>query len=408
MYSEVARGVDRQRAEQHQAMTVAAAADLRAGDLTAGQLAELRADAAALGGRLSTRGADNARHACGADTRRVTLTPEQRMTDWARRERLIPDDHESADRPLELGRFIRGMVCGRWPGADPERRAMSEGTLTAGGYAVPTLLSAQLIDLARSRARVLEAGAQLAPMAGPTIDVAKWAGDPTAAWKAEGAQITASDATLGSVRLQAKALAGLVVASRELVEDADPISLDQALRDAFAAEFARTIDVGALYGTGVAPQPRGIKNTSAITQTSMGTNGGALTNHDPLVNAVAAVRAANEEPTAAIMAPRTAKSVALLKATDNQPLTAPSYLDGVTVLESANVPVNLTVGTSTTASDIFTADWRQLIVGVRTELSVQVLTERYSETGQIGFLAWWRGDIAVARPAAFHITTGVL
>ena len=46
-------------------------------------------------------------------------------------------------------------------------------------------------------------------------------------------------------------------------------------------------------------------------------------------------------------------------------------------------------------------------MGIRTQVQIEVLTERYADYGQVGFLAWWRGDVRVARPAAFDITTGV-
>ncbi len=74
------------------------------------------------------------------------------------------------------------------------------------------------------------------------------------------------------------------------------------------------------------------------------------------------------------------------------------------------MPNNLVVGTSgATTSDIFAADWRQLFVGVRTQLQIIVVPESLNDVrGQIGLLAWWRGDMAVARPKAFHVTTGVL
>jgi hypothetical protein len=37
-----------------------------------------------------------------------------------------------------------------------------------------------------------------------------------------------------------------------------------------------------------------------------------------------------------------------------------------------------------------------------------VLTERYAETGSIGLLAWFRGDVLVTRPKAFAVVQGVL
>lgn len=40
-------------------------------------------------------------------------------------------------------------------------------------------------------------------------------------------------------------------------------------------------------------------------------------------------------------------------------------------------PAELTVGTSTDTSDVFTADWTQLMIGVRTQLQITILNERY-------------------------------
>jgi HK97 family phage major capsid protein len=73
------------------------------------------------------------------------------------------------------------------------------------------------------------------------------------------------------------------------------------------------------------------------------------------------------------------------------------------------VPRNLVVGTSgATTSDIFTADWSQLYIGVRIALRVEVLKERFmTDSGSYAFLGWWRGDIQVARPKAFDVVTGV-
>jgi HK97 family phage major capsid protein len=45
---------------------------------------------------------------------------------------------------------------------------------------------------------------------------------------------------------------------------------------------------------------------------------------------------------------------------------------------------------------------------VRTSLQIQVLDQRYADYGQIGFLAWWRGDVVVGRAKAFDVTSGVL
>jgi HK97 family phage major capsid protein len=332
------------------------------------------------------------------------LASGQSFEGYARARGLL-NEHEQ-EGPLSLQKYLRGMVTGDWRGAEREMNALTEGTSTAGGYLVPTLLSGQIIDLARKQTRVIQAGARIVPMENKTLDVAKWAGDPTAAWHSEGAAISPSDATLGKVTLTAQALTALTIASRELLEDADGV--EGELRDAFAAQFALTYDLAALYGSGTPPEPRGVKNTAGISTASMGTNGAALTSWDTLVDAVGRLQDQNEQPTGIIYAGRTARALNKLKDTTNQPLQPPEMLSGVPRFSTNQVPTNLTQGTSSLASDVFTADWGQLLLGVRTRLQIQVLSERYADTGQIGFLCWWRGDVAVARPKAFDVLSGVL
>ena len=93
------------------------------------------------------------------------LTRSQSMTGFVRSQGLVDD----GEGELSLRKYLRGMTLGDWSGADAERRAMAEGTLSAGGYMVPTLLSSQMIDLARNSTRVLRAGATIVPMPNRTL-----------------------------------------------------------------------------------------------------------------------------------------------------------------------------------------------------------------------------------------------
>ena len=292
------------------------------------------------------------------------LTRDQHFNDFVRARNLVKDGQEN----LSFGAYLRGLATGHWRGAAAEQRAMAEGTLSAGGYLVPTLLSGQIVDLARNEAQVLRAGARVVPMPNRVVDIAKWLSDPTAQWHTEAATISPSDATLGKVTLTAQALASLVIVSRELLEDARDV--DDELRRAFVQQFALTVDKVALYGSGTAPEPRGVRNTTGITVQSMGANGAALTNHDPFVDAVGTLQDNNETPNGILPAPRTARALGKLQDTSNQPLQAPPMLDGIARHVTAQVPTNLTQGTSTAASDVFVADWSQLYLGVRTDLQV--------------------------------------
>jgi len=306
------------------------------------------------------------------------LTDDQTVAGYVQARQLVRDE----ERELDLRKYLRGMVTGDWQNAEAERRAMVEGTTSAGGYLVPTLLSAQIVDLVRNQTRVMQAGATIIPMENSILNVAKWTGDPTAAWHTEAATISPSDPTLGTLQLKAQALASNVVVSWELLEDAPEV--DVKLREAFAAAFALRLDLAALYGSGTPPEPRGVKNTTGITTASMGTNGAAPTAYDTLVDAAGRMQDNNEDPTGIIYAGRTAREFAKLKDSTSQPLRTPEFLANIPRFATNQVPTNLTVGTGTTCSDIFTADWRQLLIGVRTQLMVKVLSERYADAGEQG------------------------
>lgn len=329
--------------------------------------------------------------------RPVVLRNNERISDWARRD----GQGESAS----LGRFLRGIVTGDWRGAD-EERAMSEGTATAGGHLVPVPLASQVLDLARNQARVFQAGALTVPMESATLKIAKVTGDPTAAWHAESATITPSDITLGAVTFTAQTLVALVKFSRELFEDAQ--NLDAVVRNTLSAAFAVELDRVALYGTGTAPQPRGVKNFVGLTTQSMGANGLALPNYDKYVDAALDVMNANLTPTGIIQAPRTEASLAKLKDTTNQPLMPPALVAGLPRYATKQVPVNLTQGTANNASDAFIADWSQLMIGMRTEIGIDILKERYSDTGEYAALAWMRADVQAASIAAFSAIIGII
>lgn len=307
---------------------------------------------------------------------------------------------DEAGRELSFGAVLRNaMDDNRLNVVD----SMSGGSDAGGGYLVPSILTADIVDKARNKARVLEAGARVVPMANRKVEVPTWESDPEPEWRAEGAAIAEDDGELGSIELNAKSLAVITWATRELLEDTN---VDGLLLDAFASSFALRIDWAALYGTG-ANSPAGLKGNAGVIKTPLAANGAAPT-WDALVDSVGRLRDKNYDPNAQITADRTARSLAKLKETGTGAyVQRPGYLDGVPLLTTGQVPTTLTVGTSTDTADVFTGEWSKLYVGIRTNLTISRLVERKADEGKIGFVAWFRGDIVPARPAAFDIVTGV-
>jgi HK97 family phage major capsid protein len=331
------------------------------------------------------------------------LSREQSVHDWLQARGAF--DGYQVDQPLSFDRYLRGLATARWDGAEHER-ALAEATVGAGGALVPSPLSSRVIDLARNQSRVFQAGAVTVPMTSQTLAIPRLLTEGSPAWKTEGASITAADMTFDRVTFTARTLVRLVQLSVELFEDADPSS-EGIIARSFAAQMALELDRVALLGSGTAPEPRGVLNQSGITTTSHGANGANITNYDWFLDAKGAVLANNFDPNAHIVAPRTVTSLGKLKeATTNAYMAAPAGM--LPILATKQLPITLTVGTSTDASYVFTAQWDQLLVGVRTDFNLRFLGERYlADSLTYAFLAYLRADVQLAQPAAFVVDTGV-
>lgn len=332
----------------------------------------------------------------------AVLGREDRMTDWVRQQ-AAPREGEA---DLTLGGLCRAMIAG--PANEAERRALSEGTDSAGGYLTPTILAGEVIDRLRARSVVFQAGAQLVPLQSDATTIARIASDPTAAWHAENATETASDPTFDAITFTPRTLMALVRGSRELFEDSP--NAKRALEMAFAGAMAVELDRVALLGTGSAPEPRGIFNTSGIASVSMGTNGLALPNYDKVIDLWEALATANApEPYSLVMHPRTASALAKLKAaTTNEPLPVPPLLAPLAKYVSAQIPITQTQGSANNASSIIGGNFGELLVGTRAQLRIEVLRERYADNLQYGFLAYLRADVAVTHAASFGKLIGII
>jgi HK97 family phage major capsid protein len=401
------RGAARAAADTVLTRAAAEARDLTAEELAAYQAAivEERSAADALEAerdrQLAEVRAAVARRPGPATPREPVLTREQSVYDWCQTRGMF----DQPEQDLSFDRYLRGLATADWTGA-PHERALAEATVGAGGALVPAPLSSRVIDLARNRTVVMQAGAVTVPMTSQTLALARLTSEGTPAWKTENAAITAADMVFDRVTFTARTLVRLITLSVELFEDADPSS-EGVIANAFAGQMAVELDRVALLGTGTPPEPRGVLNQSGITSTAHGAAGTAIGNYDWWLDAIGAVRAAGFEPNAHIQAPRSSTSLSKLKeATTNAYLTPPAGL--LPMLTTKSIPINLTVGASTDTSLVFTADWSNLLIGIRTNFNLRFLGERFlADNLQYAFLAYLRADVQLAQPSAFVVDTGV-
>lgn len=321
--------------------------------------------------------------------------------------------HFYANRPdaaddVSPSDFLRAVAGSR--SSDAALKALSVGTDSAGGYSVPALVMSRILDALVPASTVLNAGAGILPLEDGAKSYTQVVVStlPTAAWRAEAGNVAESDPAFGGVVMTPRSLAFRFKVSRELLMDG--VGLDDALARTIAASFARELDRTALIGSGTAPEPRGLANTSGVQAVSNGANGTSLgtIKWSNLLDGVKAIlTAAGPMPTTAIMAPRTLTGFAALADSTGQPLRRPDLLSGVTFAASPQIPVTQTVGSSTDCSTLILGDFTRCLFAMRERLSILRLNELHAATGEVGFVAHARVDFAAVYPAAFAVVTGI-
>ena len=321
--------------------------------------------------------------------------------------RLYPGHLDSSGLDeLRFGDMCRAMVNG--PQNDIERRALSEGTDSAGGFTVPTFLSARLIDRLRAKSTIFKAGAQTIPLTTDSNKFAKLATDPTATWRLENASISDNSPTFSELEFTPRSLVSLVKASRELI--ADSTNMNEALEHAFAEALSLELDRVAFVGSGSAPEPQGLFTMTNVNEVDMGTNGAAVADYSQILDAIQLLEAANADtPTAMVMHSRTKRAYeSLVDTTEANRRIPPAAVTELPRLVTTQIPIDQTQGSASNASSIFLGNFSELVVGMRAELQVEVLKERYSENYQFGFLAHLRADIQCWHAESFARIVGVI
>ena len=105
------------------------------------------------------------------------------------------------------------------------------------------------------------------------------------------------------------------------------------------------------------------------------------------------------------MHPRDAGTLAGLTDTTNQPLNVPPAISGINMLTTASIQTD--AGSGNNESNIYVGNFSNLMIGVRNEIRVEVLRERFADTHQYAYVAHMRFDIAVSQAASFHKVSGI-
>ncbi|MCQ4575243.1 MAG: phage major capsid protein [Candidatus Brocadiales bacterium] len=314
---------------------------------------------------------------------------------------------------FSFGRLFKAMSTKDWTGARYERKALGEGTGSAGGFLVPEEHVSEVKDRITAQAVIRRAGATVYPMATDTLNIPKISGGAMAYWIGENAQITSSDQTVAQSQLVAKVLAAMVKVSNQLLQDSSGAA-EAAVRRDIAKVLALAEDIAFIAGDGTSNQPLGIMNTSNVNEVTLGANGGTP-DFDDIYDALYKVELNNGAASAWLMHPRTKNTLRKIKDSNGQyiynvspSLKEPDSLMGIPVHLTTQIPTNLTVGSSSDCSYILCGQFDEAIIGER--LGMEFAVDQ-SGTAFEYYQSWIRTisrlDFILRTPEVFCKVTGV-
>lgn len=321
---------------------------------------------------------------------------------------LVPRQ-ATVDEPVSFARALRGVVLGDWSKATRIERAMGEGVLAGGGYAVPSELSALWLDNARAASVCMQAGAITIPMATSTLRIVRIDGDPTVAFRQEHQPIPESDLVFAGVDLKARTAGILCRVSVELLEDS-PIA-NAAIETAMAGAMGLAFDQAMLAGdgdqTGGKDNPTGLLHAAGVNEIPAA---GAIAGYDPFLDAYAMVLNANGAPDGWIMNPTTQIALAKLAtglAGDRTQLRVPMPLDALPKFVTTSLANNGGEGSNESASII--GDFDMLGLALRTGLTLEASRVAADTMSKVEVLIrlYARIDVAILRPKFFTRLLGI-
>ena len=203
------------------------------------------------------------------------------LTDVDRKHDMFPgipgadDSGPAARTPAQRAKaFLRSAILHSDPGDEIVRKALSEGTDSAGGYLVPNEYRAELIRRVPELSELFPHVRRI-PVISDSGQYPKLSTDVNITWgRAENAALTATDPVFTNLSWTVRNMSAVTTLSRELVSDANPNiveTITQLFSEAVSAERDKMIAIGGGSGSS---QPEGIYSAAGLSSVAVG---GALT-----------------------------------------------------------------------------------------------------------------------------------
>lgn len=208
--------------------------------------------------------------------------------------------------------------------------------------------------------------------------IPKLTADATAAWVAEGAEITPSDPTVSELTVTPSKVAGLTVLSSELAADSSNPAAANLIGNSLVNDVANQIDA-AFFGNTTTNGPSGL---GSITPTAVDA-GTAYTSLDPFAEAISQLQQKGSRATAFLVNPTLALVLAQLKEDSTislKPLLQPDPTQpGKQLVFGVPLVVNKHVPDDT----VWAVDASRIVVVMRSDTSVETSDQVYFTSDRI-------------------------
>lgn len=291
------------------------------------------------------------------------------------------------------------------------KAAYAEGTTTAGGNLVPTIVAGDILRIVQDNAVVYSRASKI-PMATNNLKIPNESTGVTIYWSAEAATLTQGEGAFGQNSLVAKKLIGRAQLSREIIDDS-VVGVLPYLQGVFAEAFARELDQEAIEGDGT--NFTGVNAASGVNSVATTTtNGEALTYGDLVSLVYQATDQSSRSNAAFFMHPQIFATVVNLVDSNGQPIFQYANVPGSSQMTILGYPVHLTSalsvaitrGSTGNTGNVYFGDPRKLIYGVKMDMRFEVTDQASWATDEFDCRMIGRWGYTVATPAAWSKLVG--
>lgn len=320
---------------------------------------------------------------------RAMANPE----DSAARKAAAFEFEVSAAAAERMGKSPKGILIPN----DVLSRAFSSTTPSGGAGSniiANELLSGSFIELLRKKAWVMRRARTLGGLVG-NVDIPRQNSASSAYWVGEGGSPTSSQPGTDQIAFTPKTLGATVDITRRLMMQATP-DAEALVRDDILRVIALEVDRAAIYGSGSASQPKGLKNYTGINGVDFATA------NKPSYAELVAMESAIASADADVDAMSYSFNAAIrgnLKTT----LKFPTSASDATIWESGNT-VNgyeTNVSNQIASGDVFFGNWQDLVIAMWGGLELTVDPYSLSTSGGLRLVALQDVDINLRHLQSF-------